>query len=66
MAWWAGDIYNSFAVRHHGRAAHEYGNGHKTKLPVACVDETLLWMKKRTTAELNKHEVEYRKACSWA
>ena len=59
MAWWAAGIYNRFAVRHHGRTAHEYGTGHKTKLPVACFGETVLWRKKRTTAELNKHDVEY-------
>ena len=60
MAWWAAGIYNRFAVRHHGRTAHEYATGHKTKLPVACFGETVLWRKKRTMAELNKYDVEYR------
>ena len=59
MAWWSAGIYNRFAVRHHGRTAHEYASGHKTKLPVACFGETVLWRKKRTIAELNKHDVEY-------
>ena len=35
MAWWAAGIFNRYAVRHHGRTAHEYATGHKTKLPVA-------------------------------
>ena len=59
MAWWAAGIYIRFAVRQHGRKAREYGTGHKTKLPVACFGEIVLWRKKRTTAELNKHDVEY-------
>ena len=59
MAWWAAGIYNRFAVRHHGRTAHEYATGHKTKLPVACFGETVLWRQKRTKADLNKHDVEY-------
>ena len=29
------------------------------KLPVACFGKTVLWRKKRTTADLNKHDVEY-------
>ena len=59
MAWWAAVIYNRFAVSHHGRTEHECGTCHKTKLPVACFGETVLWTKKRTTAELNNHDVEY-------
>lgn len=59
MAWWATGIFNRFAVRHHGRTAHEYSTGHKTKLPDAYFGETVLWRKKRTSAELNKHDVEY-------
>ena len=46
-------------MRHHGRTAREYATGHKTKLPVACLGETVLWRKKRTIADLNKHDVEY-------
>ena len=34
-------------------------SGHKTKLHVACFRETVLWRQKRTTAELNKHDVAY-------
>ena len=58
MAWWSSGIYSRFAVRHHGRTAHEYATGHKTKLPVACFGETVLWRKKRTIADLNQHVVE--------
>ena len=57
MAWWAARIFNRYAVRHHGRTAHEYATGHKTKLPVACFSETVLRRQKRTTAELKKHVV---------
>ena len=49
--------FNRYAVRHHGRTALEYDTGHKTKLPVACFGETVLWKKKRTSADLNKHDV---------
>ena len=35
MDWWAAGILNRYAVRHHGRTAHEHATGHKTKLPVA-------------------------------
>ena len=35
MAWWASGIFTRYAVRHHGRTAHEYETGHKTKMPVA-------------------------------
>ena len=59
MAWWAAGIFNRYAVRHHGRSAHEYATGHKTKLPVACFGEPVLWRKKRTIADLNKHDVEH-------
>ena len=59
MAWWAAGIFNRYAVRHHGRTAHEYATGHKTKLPVACFGETVLWRKKRTIADLSNHDVEY-------
>ena len=58
MAWWVAGI-SRFAVRYHGRTAFEYATGHKTKLPVACSGEMVLWMQKRTTAELNKHDVAY-------
>ena len=44
MAWWAAVFFNRYAVRHHGRTAHEYATGHKTKLPVACFGETVLWI----------------------
>ena len=46
-------------MHHHARTAHEYATGHKTKLPVACFGETVLWRKKRTIADPNKHDVEY-------
>ena len=59
MAWWSAGIFNRYAVRHHGRTAHEYVTGHKTKLAVACFGETVPWRQKRTTAKLNKHDVEY-------
>ena len=59
MAWWAAGIFKRYAVRHHGRTEHEYATGHKTKLPVACFGETVLWRQKRTTAKLNKHDVEF-------
>ena len=59
MTWWAAGIFNRTGVRHHGRTAHEYATGHKTKLPVACFGETVLWRQRSTTAELNKHDVEY-------
>ena len=59
MAWWSAGIFHRYAVRHHGRTAHEYATGHKTKLPVACFGETVLWRQKRTTTDLNKHDVEY-------
>ena len=59
MAWWAAGIFNRYAVRHHGRTAHEYATGHKTKLPVACFGETVLWRQRRNIAELGKHDVEY-------
>ena len=35
------------------------GIGHKTKLPVACFGETVLWRQRRNIAELGKHDVEY-------
>ena len=59
MAWWAAGIFNRFAVRHHGRTAHEYATGHKTKLPVACFGETVLWRQRRNNSELGKHHSEY-------
>ena len=60
MAVWAAGIFTRFAVRHHGRTAHEYATGHKTKLPVACFGETVLWRQRRATSELGKYDVEYR------
>lgn len=59
MAWWAAGIFNRYAVRHHGRTAHEYATGHKTKLPVACSGETVLWRQRRANSELGKHDAEY-------
>ena len=59
MAWWAAGLINRVAVRHHGRTTHEYATGHKTKLPVACFGETVLWRQRRDTSELGKHDVEY-------
>ena len=59
MAQWAAGLFTRFAVRHHGRTAHEYATGHKTKLPIAIFGETILWRKKRTAADLNKHDVEF-------
>ena len=59
MAWLAAGIFSRYGVTHHGRTAHEYATGHKTKLSVACFGKTVLWRQKRTTVELNKHDVEY-------
>ena len=59
LAWWAAGLLNRCVVKHHGRTVQEYVTGHKTKVPVACFGETVLWRKKRTLAELNKHDSEY-------
>ena len=59
MAWWSAGIFNRYAVRHHGRTAHEYATGHKTKLPVACFGETVLWRQRRNNSELGNHGSEY-------
>ena len=39
MAWWAANLLNRVAVRHHGRTTHEFITGHKMKFPVACFGE---------------------------
>ena len=59
MVWWAAVCCNRYAARHHGRTAHGNTTGHKTKLPVACFGETVLWRKKRTIADPSNSDVEY-------
>ena len=57
--WWASQIVNRFVVRRHGRSAYEYATGHKTKSPVTCFGEKILWRRKRSAEALNKHDSEW-------
>ena len=57
-AWWAAQVINRWAVRRRGRTAFEYAKGHKTKSPVACFGEQLLW-RKRKGGSLNKLDSEW-------
>ena len=47
-----------WAVRRHGRTSFEHAKGHKTKTPVACFGEQLLWRKRKTGA-LNKLDADW-------
>ena len=50
---------NRYVVRRHGKSAYEYSSGHKTKTPVTCFGEKLLWRRRRSPAALNKHDSEW-------
>ena len=58
-AWWAAGILSRFRVGTSGRTPYEVATGHRSKTPIACFGEHILYHKKRNIAGLNKAESEW-------
>ena len=58
-AWWAAGILSRFRVRPSGRTPYETTTGHKSKVPIACFGEHILWQSKRVLGDIGKAESEW-------
>ena len=58
-AWWAASVLNRVAVKTHGRTVYEYITGHRMKTPISCFGEAVLWRRRRSAGNLNKHDSEW-------
>ena len=58
-AWWAAEVINRVAVKKHGRTVYEYVTGHRMKTTLTSFGEAVLWRRKRSLGDLNKHDSEW-------
>ena len=58
-AWWAASLLNRFSVKANGRTPYESTTGHKTKQPIACFGERILWQNKRSVTGIGKNVSEW-------
>ena len=59
-AWWAAGILTRFAIRDSGRIAYEQITGHRTKQPIACFGEVVMWRRARKVSGAGKWDPEYQ------
>ena len=58
-AWWSAGILSRFRMGTSGRTPYEIATGHRSKTPIACFGEHILYHKKRNIVGLGKAESEW-------